>query len=429
VIFLPEETWKSRVGFVAAAMGSAVGLGNIWLFPMRAGLYGGAAFLVPYLILLFLIGVVALTVEFTLGRAAGGPIEAYGKTLPGGKYLGIFVNAMMLMIFAFYSVVVGWALRYFVTALTGKLLSVDPGSFFGSISFSTEAAVWQFIAIAITIGIVIMGVQKGIERACKIMMPGLFVMLIILAIRSITLPNSYAGLEFYLLPDWSKILSGKTWMIALSQMFFSLSCMGMSNVVYGSYIKKDQDIPLSAIVTAFGDTAVAVTAGFAIFPAVFAFGLEPTAGPGLVFVTLPVVFQKMPGGIIFAVIFFLLILFAAFSSTVAMLETNVQAATTHLNMSRKTATILFGLLAFVIGAPGAINPTYFEWIINISTVYLGPLGALIAALALIKLGIDKAYEELRKGALIAVPAIWKPWAKYVYPIVVIIVYISQFIVG
>ncbi len=192
--------------------------------------------------------------------------------------------------------------------------------------------------------IVAMGVQKGIERANKVMMPALFVLLVILTIRSVTLPNAYEGLRFYLLPDWSKVMSGKTWMIALSQMFFSLSVLGTTMVVYGSYLKEEDDIPLSAIATAFGDTAVAVTAGFLVFPAVFSFGLEPTAGPGLVFVTLPMVFQKMPGGMFLGALFFLLLIFAGLSSTVSMLEVYVDSAITKLNMSRRNASILLGLL-------------------------------------------------------------------------------------
>lgn len=427
---MTRETWGSRVGFVAAAVGSAVGLGNIWMFPMRVGLYGGAAFLLPYLVLLFAIGVVALTVEWTLGRATrGGPIEAFSKTLPGGKYLGILVNVTMLMVFAFYSLVLGWILRYFIAALTGELTGVNPEAFFDSLAFSKEALLWQFTMIAITVIIVAMGVQKGIERANKVMMPALFVLLIVLAIKSVTLPNAYEGLRFYLLPDWSKVMSGKTWMIALSQMFFSLSVLGNTMVVYGSYLKDEDDIPLSAIATAFGDTAVAVTAGFLVFPAVFSFGLEPTAGPGLVFVTLPMVFQKMPGGMFFGALFFLLLIFAGLSSTVSMLEVYVDSAITKLNMSRRNASILLGLLTFLVGAPSAINPSYFDWLINISTVYIGPLGALIAALALIKLGVDKAYEELKKGALIEVPKLWKPWVKFLYPIVIVVIYISQFLLG
>lgn len=427
---MTRETWGSRIGFVAAAIGSAVGLGNIWMFPMRVGLYGGAAFLLPYLVLLFAIGVVALTVEWTLGRATrGGPIEAFSKTLPGGKYLGILVNVTMLMVFAFYSLVLGWILRYFIAALTGELTGVNPEAFFDSLAFSKEALLWQFTMIAITVIIVAMGVQKGIERANKVMMPALFVLLIVLAIKSVTLPNAYEGLRFYLLPDWSKVMSGKTWMIALSQMFFSLSVLGNTMVVYGSYLKEEDDIPLSAIATAFGDTAVAVTAGFLVFPAVFSFGLEPTAGPGLVFVTLPMVFQKMPGGMFFGALFFLLLIFAGLSSTVSMLEVYVDSAITKLNMSRRNASILLGLLTFLVGAPSAINPSYFDWLINISTVYIGPLGALIAALALIKLGVDKAYEELKKGALIEVPKLWKPWVKFLYPIVIVVIYISQFLLG
>jgi len=224
-------------------------------------------------------------------------------------------------------------------------------------------------------------------------------------------------------------MSGKTWMIALSQMFFSLSVLSTTMVVYGSYLKESDDIPLSAIATAFGDTAVAVTAGFLIFPAVFSFGVKPSAGSGLVFVALPMIFQKMPGRVLFGMLFFLLLIFAGLSSTVSMLEVYVDSAITKLNMSRKNASVLLGLATFIVGAPSALNPSYFDWIANISTVYIGPLGALIAALALISLGIGKAYEELRKGALIEVPEAWKPWVKYLYPIVIIVIYISQFVLG
>ncbi|MBP2172550.1 sodium-dependent transporter [Methanococcus voltae] len=433
---MTRETWNSKRGFIATAIGSAVGLGNIWMFPWRVGTEGGAAFLIPYIILLVSIGIVALTVEWTLGRMTkGGPVVAFEKAgLPFGKYFGILGNFTMFLVFAFYSLIIGWMIMYLSNMLFGGLSAVDAGQFLASQAFSPSMAMWQFVGIAITIFIVSKGVKRGIEKANNFMTPVLYILLILLTINSLMLPGVNEGLSFYLLPDMEKLFSPGTWMIALSQMFFSLSCLGTTMVVYGSYLKEKEDIPVSAVVTAFGDTLVAFLAGLIIFPAVFSFGFAPEAGPTLIFAILPEVFQQMPGGLYIGILFFLALLFAGITSSVSMLEVCVEAVMSKTNISRTLAAIGLGLAVFLVSLPSLLGVTlfgmpYFDFIIYISTVLIGPLGALLAALALGKIGIDKAYEHIQRGASVKIPKIWKPWAKYFYPIVVLVIYLYTLVNG
>ncbi|MCS3901106.1 sodium-dependent transporter [Methanococcus voltae] len=426
---MTRETWNSKKGFIATTIGSAVGLGNIWMFPWRVGTEGGAAFLIPYIILLVSIGVVALTVEWTLGRMTkGGPLVAFEKAgLPFGKYFGILSNVIMFLVFVFYSLIIGWMIMYLVNMLIGGVSAVDAGHFLASQAFSPSMAIWQFIGIAITVIIVSRGVKNGIEKANKVMTPLLFVLLVILAINSLTLPGVNQGLSFYLVPNMQKLFSPNTWMIALSQMFFSLSCLGTTMVVYGSYLKEKEDVPVSAVITAFGDTVIAFLAGLIIFPAVFSFGFTPGAGPTLVFAILPEVFQQMTGGLFLGILFFLALLFAGITSAVSMLEVCVEAVISKTNISRTVASVSLGLAVFLVGLPSLLGVNlfgmpYFDFVIYLSTVIIGPIGALAAAVSLGVLGIDKAYKNMQAGSSVKIPKIWKPWAKYFYPIVVLVIY-------
>ena len=319
-----REHWGSRLGFIMATAGSAVGLGNIWKFPYMAGDNGGAAFIIIYLALVFTIGLSVLLAEIMIGRASqSDAINAFKKLGPGAfsivGYMGI---AAAFMILSFYCVVAGWTIDYVFKFASGAFTGMDAAAlgqaFGGFISDPVKPIIYQAIFVALTVMVVLGGVANGIERAGKILMPILFLILIALVIRSITLPGAEKGLAFFLAPDFSKI-SGATIMAALGQAFFSLS-LGMGAILtYGSYLDREANLGKSAWQVTFLDTSVAILAGLAILPAVFAFGMDPGAGPGLTFVTLPAVFMSMPGGIFFGTLFFLLLTIAALTSSISLL--------------------------------------------------------------------------------------------------------------
>lgn len=336
----PRENWGSRLGFIMAAAGSAVGLGNIWRFPYTAGANGGSAFIIIYLLFTFVIGLSVMIAEFAIGRrtslAAVGAFKHYNKNWTFAGVLGV-VSAFFIM--GFYPVVGGWALAYVFKTFTGLLGNPDAiGDVFGGfITSSFEPILWMVLFLALNVIIVAKGIAGGIEKAGKILMPALFGLLILLAIRSLTLDGAAAGVEFLLKPDFSKV-TGETWLAALGQAFFSLS-LGMGCMItYGSYLNKKENLPSNALIVTALDTAVALLAGFAIFPALFAFGMEPAAGPGLVFVVVPVVFAQMGTiGFILSILFFTALVVAALTSSVSLLEVVVSYLIDQKNMERKTA--------------------------------------------------------------------------------------------
>ena len=317
----------SRLGFILAAAGSAVGLGNIWRFPYAVGDGGGGAFVLVYLIFVVLIGVPVLLAELSLGRSTrANPVGAFKKICPGTlwPYVGGLGVATGFGVLAFYSVVAGWTLSYLGRALTGTFSSdftvEASGKLFGTIiSDPVESLAMVAVFLALTAFVVRGGVSGGIERAAKILMPLFVVVLLALAARSLTLPNAGAGVKFLLDPDFSK-LSANSVMFALGQALFSLSLGMGAMITYGSYLKKDENLPSAGVSVAIADTSIALLAGLIIFPALFSVGAESTKGPGLVFVALPGIFPTMPAGAVFAVAFYLLLAVAALTSTVSLLE-------------------------------------------------------------------------------------------------------------
>ncbi|MFK7972687.1 MAG: sodium-dependent transporter [Bacteroidia bacterium] len=351
--------FSSRIGFIAAAAGSAVGLGNIWKFPYETGQNGGAAFLIMYLICIFLIGFPVMVGEIAIGRRTQlNPYGAYKKL--GGKgwgLLGLWGILCGAMILSFYNVVAGWAFGYFIETGFGSLLSApDHSAYFGDyVASINDNLIYSLIFMALTAFIVIRGVQGGIEAASKILMPMLYVILIGLIIYAVTLPGASEGLAFYFNPDFSK-LNFATVYSAMGQAFFSLS-LGMGALItYGSYISKKENILDSAAIVSVADTSVAVLAGLLIFPLVFSQGLEPGAGPGLVFVTLPGVFQAMGGaGVFVGAIFFLLLSVAALTSTISLLEVPTAFLVDQYKMKRPLAVSLLAGLIFLIGLPSMLS--------------------------------------------------------------------------
>lgn len=350
-----RDTFGSKFGVIAATAGSAVGLGNIWRFPYVAGENGGGAFLLIYLGFILLIGLPVMLSELTIGRATHrNPFGAFRILKPKAKWfwIGIMGIAAAFMINAFYSVVAGWTLEYLFKAIgsqfSGKS-AVEINEMFTSFQESNwRPLMWTLIFISLSAGVVLSGIEKGIEKYTKILMPLLVVLIIVLDIRAITLPNAGEGLRFLFKPDFSKV-TGSSILEALGQAFFSLS-IGMGTLItYGSYINKKENLASTAVSVSLADTLIAILAGVAIFPAVFAFGISPESGPNLVFLTLPNIFAKMTGGYIFAIMFFFLLTVAALTSTISILEVVVAYFTEELKMKRVKATVLASIGIAVLG--------------------------------------------------------------------------------
>ncbi|MBK7627508.1 MAG: sodium-dependent transporter [Bacteroidales bacterium] len=348
-------SFTSKFGVIAAVAGSAIGLGNIWRFPYVAGENGGAAFLFVYLIIVVGIGIPVMTSEFIIGRAAQkNPFGAFKLLAPGKPWylIGLMGIAAAFMILAFYTTVAGWTLEYFYQTVTGNLFGKSEAELTSMFETFQKGSfrpyLWFIIFMGFTGLIILSGVQKGIERYTKLLMPILVLLLVLLCIRSITLEGSREGLRFLFHPDFSKITS-KVILEALGQAFFSLS-IGMGTLItYGSYIRKSDNLATSSLLVVLADTSIAILAGIAIFPAVFALGGSPASGTGLTFVVLPGVFQKMPFGEFFAMMFFIILAVAALTSTISILEVIVAYMVEELKLTRRKATIAATLAVSVLG--------------------------------------------------------------------------------
>lgn len=431
-----REKFTSRMGFVMACIGSAIGLGNIWMFPYRLGAYGGAAFLIPYFLFVLILGTTGLITEFAFGRAFGGGSmtgisEVFReRTWKGGKIVGMLPAIGLLGIFMFYNVVVGWILKYLVMSGTGKLAKVDKNTYFTEFAGSAASIPWDAVAIFLTVLVICAGVVKGIERISKIIMPALFLIFIVLIFQSLSLPGAMEGVKFLLQPKWEYLLKADTWVMALGQAFFTVSINGCGMVVYGSYLKKEYDIPHLAVSTAVLDTLAAVLASFVIMPAVFAFGLDAKSGPPLLFMTMPVIFEKMPGGTILAVIFFISLLCAAISSSINMLEGGVEAILSHSKLTRKKAVIFVGVVTFVLSVPLNLSMTTFDQFTNLITVVISPLMALLVLIVFYYLHDgEKALAAINEGAGKPLGKRFLAFAKYVFVIVTILVVILGIVYG
>ena len=428
-------TFTSKIGFVLAAVGSAVGMGNIWMFPYRTGQYGGAAFLIPYLLFIALFGYVGLSGEFAFGRMTGtGPIGSYefamkSRGKKGGAILGTIPLLGSLGIAIGYAIIVGWVLRSAFGALTGSLISTEPEQFFTEMSSTNFSSVpWHTLVILLTAAVLIFGVSGGIEKINKVMMPAFFILFIIIAVRVAFLPNAIEGYKYLLVPQWEYLFNPRTWIMAMGQAFFSLSITGSGMIIYGSYLPKNEDVVHSSCMTAVLDTCAAMLAGFAILPSVFAFGLDPASGPKLLFITLPRVFQQMPFGRLFAFCFFISVLFAGITSLANMLEAVSEAAQTRLKLSRKTAVLLACGAALAVGL-FIERDTLMGTLMDVITIYVVPIGAILGAImAYWVLGIDKMEQELMNGRSKPLSRAFAPLAKYVYIFLAALVVFFSFII-
>ncbi len=353
--------FSTRLGVIATTVGSAVGLGNIWRFPYEAGTHGGGVFLITYLCFIFAFGIPILCAEFMIGRGTHSNIfGAFRQLRSSGKwhwvgYIGIVASIMIL---SFYSVVAGWTLEYLYQSITGALNLNSQEAYHAQFQqFSTHPwrpLLWTILFLIVNFVIVIRGVQKGIERMSNIMMPILFLILIIFCVNSLLMPGAKDGLEFLFSPDFSKIDSS-VMVSAMGQAFFSLSLGLGTMMTYASYFSKETHIVKSATITACLDTTVAILSGVIIFPAVFTFGVSPTQGPALVFEVLPNIFNQLPGGSLWSILFFFLLFIASLSSTISMSEVSIAYFTEEKKMSRNKATILNTAIALIFGTLCALS--------------------------------------------------------------------------
>ncbi|MEG0565263.1 MAG: sodium-dependent transporter [Hungatella sp.] len=428
--------FRSSFGFVLACVGSAVGMGNIWMFPYRLGQYGGGAFLIPYILFIALFGLVGLSAEFAIGRRAKtGTLGVYeycwGSRGKGklGYLLGWIPLLGSLGIAIGYAIIVGWVLRALAGSVTNTILTTDAALFFSQGTGNFGSIPWHIMVILIAALVLMFGATKGIERINKILMPSFFVLFAILAIRVAFLPGAMEGYRFLFIPKWESLLKIDTWVMAMGQAFFSLSITGSGMMVYGTYLSKSEDIPKASIRTAIFDTIAAMLAALAIMPAVFAFGIEPNAGPPLMFITLPNIFRQMPMGQLFAILFFLSVAFAGITSLINMFEAVSESWQTRFHLSRKAAVALCSGITLLVGIFLEAEPNVGAWM-DFITIIVVPFGAVLGAISIYYvLGYEEIKEELEEGREKPLGAFFKPLAKYVYVPLAVVVFVLGILYG
>ncbi|HSF15692.1 MAG TPA: sodium-dependent transporter [Vicinamibacteria bacterium] len=442
-------TWGSRTGFILAAAGSAVGLGNIWGFPTQVGQGGGAVFVLVYLCCVFFVCAPIFISELLLGRGSEkGPVGAFRSFAPGTKWwmvgaLGVMTGVGIL---SFYSVIAGWTVAYIGFMGFGNVGSTaeEIASFFGSFTANGPANIGlTFFFLVLTAACILGGVREGIERVTKALMPLLIILLLILAVRALTLPGAAEGLAYYMKPDFSKLGNFRVVTGALGQAFFSLS-LGMGALItYGSYMNRRDNLGVSALWVVAIDTMIALLAGFIIFPTGFSIaGFDPSAsGPGLIFQVLPQLFATLPGGRLFGMAFFILLATAALTSTISLLEVPVSHFIDEYRWRRKKAVIVLTLFTFVLSIPSALGNGAVDFLTNLplggflglmATIwnnYSLPIGGfLVSIFVAYFLGIDKALRELTaENAWFPSTALWGFLIRFVCPVAIAIIILSPFL--
>ena len=373
-----REHFSSRLGFILISAGCAIGLGNVWRFPYITGKYGGAAFVLVYLLFLVILGLPIMVMEFAVGRASQkSAAKSFHVLEPAGSkwhitgYLAILGNYMLMM---FYTTVAGWMIYYVYKMIRGEFSGLTPdevGGIFGGMLADPKAMTfWMLVIVLLCFGVCSLGLQKGVERITKVMMSFLIVILVVLCVRSITLEGAAEGIRFYLIPDFGKMIEnglGEAVYAAMGQAFFTLSLGIGAMAIFGSYISKERRLLGESLNICLLDTGIALMAGLVIFPACFAFGVDPGEGPGLVFVTLPNIFNQMAGGRIFGTLFFIFMTFAAMSTVIAVFENILSFSIDLWGWERKKAVLVNGLLIIVLSLPCVLG---FNVLSNIQ-----PLGA------------------------------------------------------
>lgn len=439
-----REHWGSKLGFVLAAAGSAVGLGNIWKFPYVTGSNGGAAFVLIYVIFVLILGLPIMIAEFVIGRhTEKDPVGAF-KLMAGRSpwiivgYLGVLSGFFIL---SFYSVVGGWTIGYIVKSLSGNVAALrDSDSakslFSAFTSDPLQMIIYHLLFMVSCMFIVIKGIKNGVERSNKILMPLLFIILFVLIAKGLSMEGGLSGLSFFLKPDFSKITATSI-ITAMGQAFFSLSLGMGAMITYGSYLSPNEKILNSALYIVILDTLVAILAGLAIFPAVFAMNMSPGEGAGLIFHIIPVVFGNMPYGSFFSVLFFVLLFIAALTSGISLLEVITAYTIDELGWSRHRAVLVFGSVIFLLGIPSALSfgvlgnaklfssLTFFDFMDKLTTNYMLPVGGFCIAVFLgWKYGLDKTIHELDPDTrIISVKELWAFFIKFISPVLVLILFI------
>ena len=444
---MSRDSFGSRFGALVAMAGSAVGLGNLWRFPYLVGENGGAAFIIIYILLSFVICLPIFISEFVIGRRSQKNAFAAFRDLSGGsawRWVGLFTIIVPLVVLSYYSVIGGWSVEYLLKSVSFSFTGEASQSVFHSMFTDFVSSTWApLIAhtafLLVTTLIVIVGIKDGIEKFSKVMMPLLFFMVVAIAIYSMTLPGASAGLDYLFNPDFSKI-TGKAIAAALGQAFFSLSLGFGTIMTYASYVSKKENIMFQSAATAVSDLMFAMIAGMAIMPAVFAFGLNPQSGPGLVFETLPFVFGQMPAGGVVAILFFLALLVAALTSSISMLEVAVAYLVEEKKFSRLWACVVLFALCWVVGAICSLSfgplsdikidgGNIFDFFDNLSSNILMTLGSLLTVLFVgWRLKKTDVYDEFTNGGTLSRNArifgvLWF-LIRYVCPLAIAAIFIS-----
>lgn len=420
-----RDSFTSKTAFIIACIGSAVGLSGIWLFPYRVAEMGGAAFLIPYLVCVVLLGLTGVIGEMSFGRAMGtGPMGAFSKALEMrnvphanglGKALGVIPTLGALGIAIGYTVVLGWFLKYLLAAGTGTLLTQpDMGAYFGGLASDFGSLGYHVAALAITLAIMVFGISKGIERLNKVMMPLFFLLFLVMMVRVALLPGALDGYYYLFVPDWNALFDPKTWVYALGQAFFGLSLAGGGTLVYGSYLKKDVDVVSSAKNVVIFSTLAAIVSALVVVPAVFAFGVDPLAGPPLMFIALPQVFAEMPMGEVFCFVFFLAVACAAITSLVNLFEPPIEALQQQLHLPRWAAVAIVFVVALGVGVFIESGDAVSNWMDAVS-IYVIPLGALMAAVMFFWVCPKHfAKEQAQTGRAKPLGAWFEPMTRYMF---------------
>ena len=439
-----RSSFSGKLGYVLAVAGSAVGLGNIWRFPYLAAKYGGGIFLLVYLILMLTFGYVLIVSETTLGRLTRkspvGAFNAFGKSLP--FKIGGWINAVIpMLIIPYYSVIGGWVFKYLFEYLRGSTDALAEDSYFtGFITAGASVEVWFLIFTLVVLLIIVAGVEHGIEKVSKMMMPVLVILAIIVSIYSVTRPGAFEGVKYFLIPNFDNF-SWMTIVAAMGQMFYSLSIAMGILYTYGSYMKKDVDIEQSTSQIEVFDTAIAFLAGLMIIPAVFSFfNGDPEklrAGPSLMFITLPKVFASMGMGRIIGIVFFLLVLLAALTSAISLAESCVSTLEDQLGWKRNIASVIIGIIIVVLGSFSALGfgmldfvqilgmsiLDFFDFLTN---SLMMPIAALSTCILIVYVvGVDKIVEEVETSSKFKRKGIYKFFIKYLAPICILIILVSS----
>lgn len=437
-----RSNFSGKIGFVLAAAGSAVGLGNIWRFPYLAAKYGGGIFLLVYLILTLTFGFSLMIAEISLGRKTGlSAIGAFGKLSKKYAFIGWLASAVPVLILPYYCVIGGWIIKYFFAFLKGEMtLAANDEYFSNFISTSTEPVIWLALFLIITAVVIYIGVEKGIETVSKFSMPVLVCLSIFIAIYAITIPGAVAGVKYYIIPDFSAF-SVKTVLAALGQLFYSLSLAMGIMITYGSYMKKEDSIEQSVKQIEIFDTGIAFLSGLMIVPAVFTFsGGDKAAlnkGAGLMFITLPKVFNSMKFGHIVGCLFFMLVLFAALTSAISLMETVVSIVMDRFKFTRKKATICVAIFSIILALPSTLGygvlsgvkplgMDILDFFDFISNSFLMPIVAFLTCVFIgYIVGTKTIVEEIRHDGVFKREKLFVIMIKYVAPIFIFVIWLSS----